>query len=651
MRVLTKSRFKEGLSCPNKLFYTKKDIYANQKNENPFLEALAQGGFQVEELARLHYPNGVLIEDALKYQEPWDKTQELLKNENQIIYESAFMFESLFIRADILEKKGNHVRLIEVKSKSFDPNNENLFIGKRGGIDGGWKPYLFDLAFQTYVVRKCYPNMKVTAHLMLADKTKKATIDGLNQLFRISKAAQNTETLRTGIIKAVETLDDCGASVLGELDLTSLLDRIIAGEFEAVDGMTFQEAVKYFSEIYTKDAYANWPVNYGSCKGCEYRANEEQKAAGQLSGFEQCFKKQLNWTDIEFEKPKTWNIWNFRSGAKLFERGIYFQDELVEDDVLKETLPDIISASERQWIQVEKTVGGSKTPHVEAQALGLEINSWQFPLNFIDFETCMMALPFHKGRRPYEQIAFQFSHHVMHEDWTIEHKSEFIHAAPGEFPNFAFVRALKKALDQNDGSVFKYAAHENTVLNQIHEQLHFSSEPDKEVLMDFIETLTHAGGRKGDRDMIDLCEIVKKYYYNPLFGGSNSLKVVLPAILATSDELIQKYSKPIGEIDLTSLNFSDDKVWLTRKDGLVINPYKTLDPIFTNWSEEELDQVVSELGEIADGGAALTAYSKLQIQEMELEERKAIESALLKYCELDTLAMVMLFEHLNEISE
>jgi hypothetical protein len=55
MKLLTKSRFKLGLECPNKLYYTRKKEYANSKASNPFLEALAQGGFQVEELARMQY--------------------------------------------------------------------------------------------------------------------------------------------------------------------------------------------------------------------------------------------------------------------------------------------------------------------------------------------------------------------------------------------------------------------------------------------------------------------------------------------------------------------------------------------------------------------------------------------------------------------
>ena len=53
-----------------------------------------------------------------------------------------------------------------------------------------------------------------------------------------------------------------------------------------------------------------------------------------------------------------------------------------------------------------------------------------------------MAIPFHKGQRPYEGLAFQCSHHVVHEDGTIEHAGEFLHAERGEFPNYDFVRAF-----------------------------------------------------------------------------------------------------------------------------------------------------------------------------------------------------------------
>ena len=116
--------------------------------EDPFLQALTQGGFQVEELARLEYPEGILIEgNDWNYDLLAAQTSELLQRENVVIFEAAFKFESLFIRTDILVKRGNHLQFIEVKAKSFNPADENLLVGSRGGLVSGWKPYLFDVTF------------------------------------------------------------------------------------------------------------------------------------------------------------------------------------------------------------------------------------------------------------------------------------------------------------------------------------------------------------------------------------------------------------------------------------------------------------------------------------------------------------------------
>ncbi|WP_365705604.1 DUF2779 domain-containing protein [Novosphingobium sp.] len=73
--------------------------------------------------------------------------------------------------------------------------------------------------------------------------------------------------------------------------------------------------------------------------------------------------------------------------------------------------------------------------------------------------------------RPYESVAFQFSHHVMEVDGSLRHANEFLLAEPGSFPNFEFARALKEAVSQNAGSVFRWAEHENTILKHILTQL------------------------------------------------------------------------------------------------------------------------------------------------------------------------------------
>jgi len=652
MKVLSKSRFKLGLECPNKLFFTSDKNYANQKSADSFLLALAKGGFQVEELARLHYPNGVFIDtEPHEYEKAFQLTQEALLLENVVIYEAAFLVDNFFIRTDILVKTGNHIRLIEVKAKSFNPNEDNIFVGSRGGLVGSWKPYLFDLAFQKHVASLTYPNFHFEAYFMMADKSKKATIDGLNQLFRVPANGNP----RTDIIKKVSGIEEIGESVLSEINVDAIVNAIISDQHKYHDNLGFHEALKLFKDSYLESQYINWETKFSACKKCEFKATNEDKEKGLLSGFEYCFKKQHNWSEDNFLKPNAMEVWNFR-GKGLIESNRLLMNELTEDDFNVNPIPDKISSGERQWIQVEKSRDNDNSIYVEKEGLKTEMAKWKFPLHFIDFETSTVALPFTAGRRPYEQVAFQFSHHIYYEDGTIEHQSEFISNTAGEFPNFIFARGLKKALGNDNGTIFRFATHENSILNAIIVQLNASNEEDKAELIAFLKTITNSTkdsveNWEGVRNMVDLNKIVKEYYYNPHTKGSNSIKAVLPASLNSSAYLKQKYSQPIGTINLTSTNFDDNHIWLKLEDNKVVNPYKMLPPVFEGWTELELQENLSEMDGIADGGAALTAYAKLQYQDMTDKERVEITEGLLRYCELDTLAMVMIYEHFREICQ
>lgn len=148
----------------------------------------------------------------------------------------------------------------------------------------------------------------------------------------------------------------------------------------------------------------------------------------------------------------------------------------------------------------------------------------------------------------------------------------------------------------------------------------------------------------GSRNMIDMLDLVKRYYYHPAMKGSNSIKKVLPAILNSSEVLKNKYAESIYGADggIPSLNYQDWQ-WITFENGEVVDPYKLLPRMFQDISDEDLN-LLSENDELREGGAALTAYARLQFEEMSDYEREETEKALLKYCELDTLAMVMIYE-------
>ena len=152
--------------------------------------------------------------------------------------------------------------------------------------------------------------------------------------------------------------------------------------------------------------------------------------------------------------------------------------------------------------------------------------------------------------------------------------------------------------------------------------------------------------KAGPRNMIDLYDLVIRHYYDPAMVGSNSIKHVLPATLNSSEFLKAKYSEPIygGSNGIHSYNFIEPKRWVVLDDGKVIDPYKSLGKLFNDESDHDYEVLTSGIDEINDGGAAMAAYGKLQYQEMPDEERAALNGGLLRYCELDTLAMVMIYE-------
>jgi hypothetical protein len=649
-RYLTKSRFKLALECPTKLYYTAKSKeYKNTRNDDPFLAALADGGFQVEELARLAYPEGVLIQAASgAYDEAVAETEALLKLENCVIFEAAFRYENLFIRTDILVKKGNVIELIEVKAKSFLLSDwlAGPFLGKRGGIETSWKPYLFDIAFQTYVLQNACPQFEVRPFMQLIDKSKKAQVNNLNQCFRISKNGDK----RKDTIRLVNSLAEIGGeNLMTQIDVSGIVFGILSGRYFYNTELTrnFEDLVQDFSQAYETDQKINAPVQFTACKSCEFKNFDTD---GLKSGFHECWKEKMNWGINEFSKPSLLEVWNFKKGGALLrDHQVVLMEELTKEMHPLSLDPHKITSSERQWLQIEKALANDDSIYVDRENLKAEIQEWEFPLHFIDFETSTVAIPFNTNRRPYEQVSFQFSHHIVEANGAIIHANEYINTQPGEFPNFEFVRALKLALG-GSGTIFRYSNHENTVLNQIRVQLLESDEVDKQELVHFIESITKRKDdeHEGERCMVDLCEVYKNYYFDPHTKGSNSIKAVLPAMLRRSMHLQEKYAQPLADINVTSKNFSQSHTWLQVLNDEVKDPYKMLPPVFEQWTNEELDQL-SDIEDLNNGGAALTAYGFMQYTDMSDQEREALSQALKKYCELDTLAMVMIWEGFREV--
>jgi hypothetical protein len=138
--LLSKSRFMAGLQCHKRLYLQ----LFHRDLADPLdggRQAILDTGTQVGELARDSYTGGVLItEGHLHHRAAVSSTEKALADPSiQAIYEAAFVYDNIRIRADILARSGNDVfDLIEVKSGTSVK-----------------KEHIPDVAVQLYVLHGC----------------------------------------------------------------------------------------------------------------------------------------------------------------------------------------------------------------------------------------------------------------------------------------------------------------------------------------------------------------------------------------------------------------------------------------------------------------------------------------------------------------
>lgn len=688
-KLFTKSAFKVMLHCLRAGYYAyRSDLYANQNNEDEFIQSLADAGHQAGDLAKIYkHVDEQHDITAMDYDTSCEITREFLCEDKVTLAEAGFRSGLLYVRADIIEKDGDNIHIVEVKGKSWSASKSFTKSGKGGTtLSAEISDYVMDVAFQKYVIRKALKEMfpdrtfNVTAALMMTDKDKVTSCDGVNECFKVCKDEEG----RTYIERSDDAQRlDSEAHVLTEFDVDTLCDMIIDGqtlEQRDLPGGSFQKFVEIASRAYCSQTKMS-PCLSGQCFSCPFHKTDHDPE-NLLDGFRECWKEAAGFSDEDFDRPLVRDL-NGQAAKRgpLTESKKYFLEQLSADDLNSEPVKagPTLTLKDRNWLQIGMRLEdviilagygkrAGKDGYLDIDGLREEMETWTFPLHMIDFETCASGLPHYKGMHPFEQVAFQFSHHKISRrddgSYFIEHAGQYINTKKSFNPNFEFLRELKRQLEVDNGSIFRYATHENTILRSIRAQLVSSSEADKDSLIAFIDSITQPTKEEakadkslapGPRNMKDLEAVVKAYFITPLMKGRTSIKVALPAVLNASKFLQDKYSKPIYGVEIPSLMAAKNapKAWIAKsEDGTVLNPYKLLPPIasYLDLSEEEMSRLESlsdsqSFEQIANGGAALAAYTKLQFSTP--EETEALSKALLAYCELDTMAMVFLWEYFH----
>jgi hypothetical protein len=589
--ALSKTDYKTARGCPTKLYY-RMNKYPSNTDGDEYIELLAEGGYMIGAIASLLFPDAIMVDEPDHFK-AMGLTQGYFQRENVTLLEAAFESKGKFARPDILIKQGNHLILIEVKAKSFNSSVENPFHNKNGSIVPAWQPYLEDITFQALILRELFPASSITCELMMPDKLRTTAIDNLHSLFALNEIAEDD----SGYPRARFTFTGDVEQLRRDHFLTRVnVDREVADLFPDVSSAaeTFLNSLNPLIKLQV-------PISF-SCKGCEYRVDESEEK----NGFRECWGKLAN------PKPHILDLYfggTVKQVGELIAAGKTSLFDLPESALAKKD-GTMGARAERQLIQMQHTKANTEWIDPVLRSI---LDSFEYPLHFIDFETSGLAVPYHAGMHPFENVAFQWSCHTIEKLGAAPQHTEWINIEQA-FPNFSFAESLMKHLNR-DGTVFMWATHENSILKQILQQL--EGRYDNQELKDWLEWMTSSR-------MVDMNKLTLNHYFHPLMKGKTSIKNVLDAVWKTNAILRERFPEYVKE-----------------ENGELLSPHKSLPPLVINGR----DAFVNE------GTGAITAYQSMlySTQDTDATTREQWKQLLLKYCELDTLAMAMIFWHWKEI--
>lgn len=624
MAHLSKSDFKVAHTCPAKLWF-KKHGFPTITDQNEYMKMLADGGFMFGKLAMLLFQEGIEITGS--YNDAIAQTEQLLStHQNITLFEPAIQINNQLVRVDVLQKLGNQINVIEVKSKSFDSTKMNDL---KYWFKPDMKPYIEDIAFQTKVVKEKFPDAAVNSFLMMPDTASTSQFDDLINKFQVIDIPANPNS-RYRNVDVIFTGDDVLlANVRAAYASDNLFVKLIpVNEQVNVVMPEIINAANIFIDSVLTDTRINTPLSC-NCKSCEYTITDDTHPQ---SGFDIC------WGDLAKVEPHILTLGQLGNVNKRNlqntkrapgEKGCI--DELIDNkQVSLHDIPvELVSSTKEgeQYYNDRPLYQLTQKEELILPNLKHEMSLVEYPIHFIDFETSNMCIPLHQNMRPYENVMFQWSCHTITAPGAKPVHSEWLNTTD-RFPNIAFAESLKQQLGLR-GTFLTWSPYENTQLKTVHDYLEQLDDPQYEELKNWLFRVVKFHEDDVTK-LLDMHELVKNYYFHPIMGGRTSIKVVLPAVLKAS-------------------NSSVIEAWLTEEglygrdaNGDLINPYKLL-------PAPEIEVGGGKIV-VREGGGAMSAYRDMLygINKDNPEVKALYEAALKKYCKLDTLSMACIWQYWEE---
>lgn len=176
-------------------------------------------------------------------------------------------------------------------------------------------------------------------------------------------------------------------------------------------------------------------------------------------------------------------------------------------------IPDDFELSDKQKLQVKATKLNQLI--LEKDKIKEYLNSFTFPLYFFDYETLASIVPYFDGLKPYQQLAFQYSLHILDSPGAELRHVEYLHRENSN-PAEPLSKTLRSQIGDS-GSVItwnmSFEKNCNTLLGSIAPEY-----------ADFYKKLNER--------IVDLMiSFSKGWYAHKDFCGSASIKSVLPVVV------------------------------------------------------------------------------------------------------------------------
>lgn len=186
-------------------------------------------------------------------------------------------------------------------------------------------------------------------------------------------------------------------------------------------------------------------------------------------------------------------------------------------DAGKTAITDIPAGDLSTKHVIQQTAIRNGRAHVSPAEIRTWLDSLEYPLYCLDFETMNPAAPLVEGTRPYQQVPFQLSLHVINSKGAAPTHSEYLADSPGD-PRPGLIEGLK-AIGPT-GTILAYNMQfESRIIGELAEA--FPTEAS------FLRGL--------DGRFQDLMDPFKRFWYHDARQhGSCSLKAVLPVLTGTT---------------------------------------------------------------------------------------------------------------------